>query len=216
MDIIGQQLIPAERDVVWKALNDPVVLKACLPGCESVEQISPEEFKVVIKAAIGPLRARFQGVLRMTEVHAPASCVMHFDGQGGAVGFGKGSSQVTLSQTPEGTLLAYEAKAQVGGKLAQVGSRLIDSVVKKMAEDFFKAFREQLAPAAPVSVALGVPAAAKSKSSPVDVPVAPTSTAATLTPQTGRSETTLVPGWWLAPAALLGATLAIAGALLIH
>jgi carbon monoxide dehydrogenase subunit G len=146
MEIIGTKLIPSPRDLVWKALNDPDVLKACLPGCESVEKLSDTDFKVTIKTAIGPLRARFQGSLQMQEVNAPQSCVMQFEGQGGAVGFGKGSSKVNLIQTPEGTQLSYEAKAQVGGKLAQVGSRLIDSVAKKMTDDFFKAFERQLNP----------------------------------------------------------------------
>jgi carbon monoxide dehydrogenase subunit G len=132
MEIIGQQVIQASRAQVWKALNDPVVLKACLPGCESVDQTSPEEFQVVIKAVIGPMRARFKGVLRLSDVNEPASCVMHFEGQGAPVGFGKGQAKVTLSETPEGTLLAYEAKAMVGGSLAQVGSRLLDSVIKKI------------------------------------------------------------------------------------
>ena len=216
MDIIGQQVIPASRDAVWKALNDPQVLKACLPGCESVEQTSPEEFRVAIKAVIGPLRARFQGVLKIADAKPPESCVMHFEGQGGAVGFGKGSAQVTLLETPEGTELSYEAKAQVGGKLAQVGSRLIDSVVKKMADDFFKAFRLQLAPPAPVEAAVAVaefsPKPNPQNSAPAIGPVSTIAAAAT----PAAVGVILVPGWWLAPAALFGALLVIAGARLIH
>ncbi len=212
MDIIGQQVIPASRDAVWKALNDPLVLKACLPGCESVEQTSPEEFRVAIKAVIGPLRARFQGVLKISEAKPPESCVMHFEGQGGAVGFGKGSAQVTLRETPEGTELSYEAKAQVGGKLAQVGSRLIDSVVKKMADDFFKAFRQQLAPTATVEAVAKVAGGA--------LPTALPSASATVSAPFGSAGSApgvvMVPGWWLAPAALLGALLVIAGARLIN
>jgi len=217
MDIIGQQVIPASRDAVWKALNDPKVLKACLPGCESVEQASPEEFRVVIKAVIGPLRARFQGVLRIAEAQPPESCVMHFEGQGGAVGFGKGSSQVTLREMPEGTELSYEAKAQVGGKLAQVGSRLIDSVVKKMADDFFKAFRLQLAPPAP-AVAAATVAESSPNHSPQSSALAkgPASATAAASAPAAAPGVILVPGWWLAPAALLGALLVITGARLIH
>ena len=220
MDIIGQQVIPAARAAVWTALNDPLVLKACLPGCESVEQTSPEEFRVAIKAVIGPLRARFQGVLKISEAQPPESCVMHFEGQGGAVGFGKGSAQVTLRETPEGTELSYEAKAQVGGKLAQVGSRLIDSVVKKMADDFFKALRVQLAPPAPIEalaavVADALPSAKASAQSPALI-----SGSETVSPPHGSASSptgvVMVPGWWLAPAALLGALLVIAGARLIH
>jgi hypothetical protein len=220
MEIIGEQVIPAPRDAVWKALNDPQVLKACLPGCESVEQTSPEQFKVVIKAVIGPLRARFQGLLKLADPQPPASCTMHFEGQGGAVGFGKGSAQVALREVPEGTLLSYEAKAQVGGKLAQVGSRLIDSVVKKMADDFFTAFRRQLAPpqaqpapgrqAVAAAVAAQADQAAPARTAPAAASLAPAPAAP------ARLGQTLVPGWWLAPAAMLGAALAIAGALLIH
>src|ERR1700712_3462709 len=136
MEIAGTQLIPAARLAVWDALNDPAVLKRCLPGCESVERTSAEEFKVIVAAAIGPLRARFNGVLRMTEAQPPRSCVMVFEGQGGAVGFGQGSARVALREQGGATVLDYNAQAQVGGKLAQIGSRLIDSVARKMSDDF--------------------------------------------------------------------------------
>ena len=226
MEIIGKQVIPVPRDVVWAALNNPEVLKACLPGCESVELTAPNEFKVAIKTVIGPLRARFQGSLRMSEVDAPSSCLMHFEGQGGAVGFGKGSANVALRDTPEGTELAYEARAQVGGKLAQVGSRLIDSVAKKMTDDFFKAFRLQLVPAeaapdsakdkAAAPVAASAPAAASTGASHG---ASASATAGAPSPATAHAHphnTTLVPGWWLAPAALLGAFIAIAAGRWMH
>jgi carbon monoxide dehydrogenase subunit G len=144
MEITGTQIIAATRQKVWDALNDPVILKKSLPGCESVERTSADEFKVIMAAAIGPLRARFNGVLRMSDVQAPESCTMVFEGQGGAVGFGKGNSSVRLTESQGQTELTYTANAQVGGKLAQVGSRLIDSVARKMADDFFKAFKAQL------------------------------------------------------------------------
>lgn len=230
MEIIGKQVIPVPRDVVWAALNNPEVLKACLPGCESVELTAPNEFKVAIKTVIGPLRARFQGSLRMSEVDAPSSCLMHFEGQGGAVGFGKGSANVALRDTPEGTELAYEARAQVGGKLAQVGSRLIDSVAKKMTDDFFKAFRLQLVPAeaapdsakdkAAAPVAASAPAAASTGASHGTSHGASASApAGAPSPATAHAhphDTTLVPGWWLAPAALLGAFIAIAAGRWMH
>lgn len=208
MEIVGQQIIPAPREAVWKALNDPAVLQKCLPGCESVEQTSPQEFHMAIKASIGPLRARFAGVLRMADVQAPQSCVMHFEGQGGVVGFGKGSANVSLRETPEGTELSYESRAEVGGKLAQVGSRLIDSVAKKMSDDFFKALRQQLAPPSEAP-----PAAAPAK--PV-LPAPEKKAASPAGANAPRADTVMVPGWWLAPAAVLGAALAIAGARLIH
>ena len=193
MEILGQQLIAAPRQRVWDALNDPVILKASLPGCESVERVTPEEFRVVIKTAIGPLKARFQGSLKLTEALPPASCVMQFEGQGGAVGFGKGTATVTLKEAPEGTELSYEAKAQIGGKLAQVGSRLIDSVAKKMADDFFKAFQNELSPQDNKASATEAPASVSA------APTAPlASKQAVSTPSLSQgtsSENPMVPAW---------------------
>ncbi len=236
MEIIGTQLIAAPREAVWLALNDPLILKNCLPGCESVEKLSNEEFKVIIKTSIGPLRARFQGSLIMTESHPPESCVMNFEGQGGAVGFGKGTSSVSLESVPEGTQLSYNAKAQIGGKLAQVGSRLIDSVAKKMTDDFFKAFKAQLqAPLAepPGKTALPAPsltpAASHTLSLSTEVAHAGvgsvenagnvstnthTSTDSTANAAAHSSSNEehahMVPAWWMAPACILGAAIAIA------
>jgi uncharacterized protein len=217
---------------VWAALNDPEVLKNCLPGCESVERTAEDEFKVVVVTSIGPLRARFNGVLRLTEVNAPVSCVMVFEGQGGAVGFGKGSSAVTLSETPEGTALAYNAQAHVGGKLAQVGSRLIESVAKKMTDDFFKAFRKQLAPdAAPEAVvggtaavgALGSAAAATSAVGAAASAAGASANASSSAASPSNANATsnpnqrpMVPAWWLAIAALIGSAATVAGALLLR
>ena len=208
MEILGQQLIAAPRQKVWDALNDPAILKDCLPGCESVERVTPDEFRVVIKTAIGPLKARFQGSLKIAEALPPESCVMQFEGQGGAVGFGKGTSTVTLKEITDGTELSYEAKAQIGGKLAQVGSRLIDSVAKKMADDFFKAFHNALSPQARVS-----PSATPSSATASAVPAAPTPVPP---PSTTSTDETRVPAWWLFPAALLGAALMLAGSRWMH
>ena len=213
MDILGQQLIAAPRQRVWDALNDPVILKASLPGCESVERITPEEFRVVIKTAIGPLKARFQGSLKLTEALPPASCVMQFEGQGGAVGFGKGTATVKLKEAPEGTELSYEAKAQIGGKLAQVGSRLIDSVAKKMADDFFKAFQAELSP--PDNTASSTAAAALPLPSSANPTTSKTSVA-TVQPHDDPLDQARVPAWWLFPAALLGAALMLAGSRWMH
>ena len=204
MEILGQQIISAPRQKVWDALNDPVVLKASLPGCESVERVSPEEFRVIIKTAIGPLKARFQGSLKIAEASPPESCIMQFEGQGGAVGFGKGTSTVKLKDVPEGTELSYEAKAQIGGKLAQVGSRLIDSVAKKMADDFFKAFQNELSPQEKVGDDVSEKQAHAPKAN----------TQAHSNQVTAPTEITVadkVPAWWLFPAALLGAALMLAG-----
>ena len=204
MEILGQQIISAPRQRVWDALNDPVVLKASLPGCESVERVSPEEFRVIIKTAIGPLKARFQGSLKIAEATPPESCIMQFEGQGGAVGFGKGTSTVTLKDVPEGTELSYEAKAQIGGKLAQVGSRLIDSVAKKMADDFFKAFQNELSPQDKV----GDDVSEKQAQAPK---VNTQAHSNQVTAPTELAVTDKVPAWWLLPAALLGAALMLAG-----
>lgn len=210
MEILGQQIIAAPRQRVWDALNDPDTLKACLPGCELVERVSPEEFRVIIKTAIGPLKARFQGSLKITEAQEPASCVMQFEGQGGAVGFGKGTSSVVLKEVADSTELSYEAKAQIGGKLAQVGSRLIDSVAKKMADDFFKAFQNEL-----------TSADKDIKEASTNVAVAAIEVQDTLSNSIINSESRspiqasnvhTVPAWWLLPAAMLGAALTLAGA----
>ncbi len=212
MEILGQQLISASRQKVWEALNDPVVLKQCLPGCESVERVTPDEFRVVIKTAIGPLKARFQGSLKLAEAREPEFCVMQFEGQGGAVGFGKGTATVTLKESAKCTELSYEAKAQIGGKLAQVGSRLIDSVAKKMADDFFKAFQISLAPEATSSDAMPEKTrVATSFHSPSGL------SAQTQHPkQVPSQDERLVPAWWLFPAATLGAAIMLAGNYWMH
>lgn len=156
MELRGERLIPATLDATWAALNDPETLKACIAGCESLERTGEDAFAAVVALKIGPVSARFKGNLKMTDVRPPNGYTIQFDGQGGVAGFGKGSAEVAL--TPEGearTKLAYVAKATVGGKMAQIGSRLIDATAAKITEDFFKAFEAQLqakmpAPAASV------------------------------------------------------------------
>jgi hypothetical protein len=151
MEMTGEQLIPLPQQRVWEALNDPEVLKACIPGCESIEKVSDTEYKVAMTAAVGPVKARFAGKLMLADLAPPASYSLSFEGSGGAAGFGKGGAQVRLSPDGETTRLSYTAKATVGGKLAQVGSRLIDGVAKKMADDFFTKFNQTLAPAPAVA-----------------------------------------------------------------
>jgi uncharacterized protein len=160
MQITGTQSIAAPRQQVWSALNDPAILKGCLPGCESVEKVSPELFRVVVVSAIGPLRAKFNGDLRLTQALPPQSCVMVFEGQGGAVGFGKGQATVELHEVGDQTELRYSAQAQVGGKLAQIGTRLIDSVARKMSDDFFESFRKLVGPSSNPAVAAPTESAA--------------------------------------------------------
>lgn len=147
MELSNTRIVPAPPIVVWGALNDPVVLKECLPGCESFERTGDNAYKVVISARVGPVAARFNGNMTMSDVDSPNGYTLHFEGQGGAAGFARGEARVTLA--PEGeqhTALTYAAKAQVGGKLAQVGSRLIDGVAAKMSDDFFARFAARFAP----------------------------------------------------------------------
>jgi len=157
MEMTGEQFIALPQQRVWEALNDPNVLKACIPGCESVEKVSATEYKLAMTAAIGPVKARFAGKLLLSDLDPPHSYSLAFEGSGGAAGFGKGGSQVRLVAEAGGTRLSYTAKASVGGKLAQVGSRLIDGVAKKMAEDFFTRFNQTLVPSQPSAA----PAAAR-------------------------------------------------------
>jgi len=159
MEMTGEQLIPALQAEVWRGLNDPEVLKDCISGCESIEKLTDVEYTVVTTASIGPVKAKFRGKLRLADLDPPNSYSLSFDGQGGAAGFGKGSAKVTLATEAAGTRLSYAVKAQVGGKLAQLGSRLIDGVAKKMADDFFAAFNQKIAGPAPAAAAPSAEAA---------------------------------------------------------
>ncbi|HTS54620.1 MAG TPA: carbon monoxide dehydrogenase subunit G [Burkholderiales bacterium] len=147
MDMTGEQLIALPQQRVWEALNDPEILKACIPGCETMEKVSDAEYRVVLSAAVGPVKAKFSGKLVLSDLDPPNAYALAFEGSGGAAGFGKGSCKVTLSPAQGGTRLAYTAQATVGGKLAQVGSRLIDGVARKMADDFFARFNQAVVPA---------------------------------------------------------------------
>lgn len=140
MEMTGEQLIPLPQDATWKALNDTAVLKDCIPGCESIEQSGDNEYQIVMTARVGPVSAKFKGRMTLADIQPPDSYRIVFEGQGGVAGFAKGEATVGLSPADGGTRLAYAAKAMIGGKLAQVGSRLIDGVAKKIASDFFTAF----------------------------------------------------------------------------
>jgi uncharacterized protein len=144
MEMSGEERIPATQDATWAALNDPEMLKACVPGCESIDKGAENEFQVLMVARIGPVSAKFKGKLVLSDLNPPNSYAIAFEGQGGAAGFGKGSAQVRLAPDGAGTLLSYDVKASVGGKLAQIGSRLVDAAAKKIAKDFFAAFNEKV------------------------------------------------------------------------
>jgi carbon monoxide dehydrogenase subunit G len=161
MDMTGEQRIPTGQQAVWEALNDLEVLRACIPGCDSIEKISETEHHVALTAAVGPVKAKFKGKMHLGDLDPPHSYRIGFEGQGGVAGFAKGEAQVSLKPDGAGTLLSYTVHAQVGGKLAQVGSRLIDAAAKKLADEFFGAFNARVAPvaaeAAAPKPAAGVP-----------------------------------------------------------
>ena len=158
MDMSGERRIPAPRQRVWDALNDPVVLQASIPGCTSLEKTSDHEMKATAAVKIGPIQARFTGNVQLTELDPPNSYRIGGEGQGGVAGFAKGGASVHLSDDGAFTLLKYDVQAQVGGKIAQLGARLIDATAKQMADMFFDKFSAQVA--APVSVAADGPAGA--------------------------------------------------------
>jgi uncharacterized protein len=144
MEMTGSRTVPSDVETTWRALNDPEALKACIAGCESIERVSDSEYKVTMTARVGPVSARFTGRIVMTDIVAPTSYTLGFEGQGGAAGFAKGEARVSLAPNNSGTRIDYQAKAQVGGKLAQIGSRLIDGAAAKVADDFFARFVERL------------------------------------------------------------------------
>ena len=142
MEMTGEFRIPASREAVWQALNDPEILKQCIPGCEEIEKTSDTEFAAKVTAKVGPVRAKFSGAVTLSDIDPPNGYRISGEGTGGPAGFAKGGAQVTLMEDGADTLLSYAVDATVGGKLAQIGSRLIDSTSKKMANDFFGNFAE--------------------------------------------------------------------------
>src|SRR3989442_13675618 len=140
MEMSGEQLIPAPQKAVWDALNDPEMLKACVPGCESIERTGDNEYQVLMVARVGPVSAKFKGKLTLSDIKPPDSYSLSFEGQGGPAGFAKGGAQVRLAPEGDGTKLSYDVKASVGGKLAQIGSGLGEPAARKVGADFFRNF----------------------------------------------------------------------------
>jgi carbon monoxide dehydrogenase subunit G len=140
MTMSGEQQLAAPRDAVWAALNNPEVLKACIPGCESLDVTGENEFQAVATNKIGPVKARFKGKVRLTDLDPPNGYKISGEGDGGIAGFAKGGATVTLSDKDGGTLLTYNVEAQIGGKLAQLGQRLVNGAAKKLADDFSAKF----------------------------------------------------------------------------
>jgi uncharacterized protein len=187
MEMTGEYRIPAPRQRVWEALNDPEVLKHCIPGCQSLEKVSDTEFNGRVVASVGPVRATFGGKVTLSDLDPPQSYTISGEGSGGVAGFAKGGAKVNLADDGAETLLTYAVQAQVGGKIAQIGSRLIDGVARKMANDFFGSFATEVvaeqpspAPAEAAASAASPPPAATLEREPAPVarpaepePVAP-------------------------------------------
>jgi carbon monoxide dehydrogenase subunit G len=160
MELTQSRSIAAPVAVVWRGLNDPAILKASIPGCEAFEQVSDGEWRAVVASRIGPVQARFTGRVLLSDVRPGEGYTLKFEGQGGAAGFASGEARVSLAAEGEAaTTLTYTASAKVGGKIAQLGARLVDGVAAKMADDFFARFAEQVTPAAEIATAAPAPVA---------------------------------------------------------
>lgn len=203
MELTGEYRIPAPREVVWAALNNPEILKVCIPGCEELNKTSDTEFAARVVAKIGPVKAGFGGKVTLSDLDPPNGYTISGEGQGGAAGFAKGGAKVWLEPVDGGaaTVLHYSADAQIGGKLAQIGSRLVEGSARKLADEFFAAFAAAAAVSAPAAES---PAAAPSVPEPAPQPVsqpAPTIAAAT---SSGLSPVLWIVGLVVIVAVILG------------
>lgn len=190
MDMSGERRIQAPRQRVWDALNDPEMLKAAIPGCESVTRTAEDAFEAKVAIKIGPMAAKFGGKVKLENINAPVSYTITGEGNGGAMGFAKGGADVALDEVgPDETLLKYTVKAQVGGKMAQLGARLIDSTAKQMSDQFFDRFAAAVAPPPPVEAPVAAEAAT---AAPAAAP-APAAARAPLTAPAGISIFDLLP-----------------------
>ena len=174
MDFTGRYAIDAPPQKVWEGLNDAAILRVCIPGCEQLDKLSPTEFVATARLKIGPLSATFKGKVTLSELAPPNRCRLSGAGQGGVAGFAKGDAEVILTADGTGTVLTYSARASVGGKLAQIGSRLIDATARKMADEFFTRFAAAVGTGAPAPAAAPSPGAAPAPSSaapPMSTPV---------------------------------------------
>ncbi len=170
MDMTGERRIEASREAVWEALNDPAVLRASIPGCESLEKLSDNVLQATAAIKIGPIAARFTGQVQLADLDPPNGYTISGEGQGGVAGFAKGGAEVRLEADGAATLLRYVVKAQVGGKIAQLGARLIDATAKQMADQFFTRFAAQVTAPAVVETAPDAPAAAPRAAPPAAMP----------------------------------------------
>jgi carbon monoxide dehydrogenase subunit G len=185
MEMTGEFRIPAPRQRVWEALNDPEILKQCIPGCQALEKVSDTEFNGRVIASVGPVRATFGGKVTLSDLEPPQSYTISGKGSGSVAGFAQGGAKVKLAEDGAATLLTYSVQAQVGGRLAQIGSRLIDGVARKMANDFFGCFATAVAPEQPPATTVepahgeGAAAAPAAGIEPVATEIPPTAAAPT-------------------------------------
>lgn len=191
MEMSGEQRLPAPREVVWAALNDPEVLKQCIPGCEEIEKLSDTEMTAKVSVKVGPVSAKFTGQVTLSDLDPPNGYTISGEGKGGVAGFGKGGAKVVLTPDGDGTLLRYDVTASVGGKLAQIGARLIDATAKKMAEEFFGRFSALVA-AQVGGAAPATPMPAMSGAEPPQVPALGTMLGGVGAPRSGLSPMTWV------------------------
>ena len=191
MDMKGEYRIEAPRQEVWDALNDPEILKQAIPGCDEIVKTSDTEMSAKVTAKVGPVKAKFQGAVTLSDVNPPESYTISGEGKGGPAGFAKGGAKVALAEDGAATVLSYEVNANVGGKLAQIGSRLIDGTAKKMADDFFGNFATLVGgpPVAEVAAAEPEPAAAVSPAAATPPPGA--------VPEPARKPAGLNPITWI-------------------
>ena len=169
MDLQGNVLLAAPPDKVWQALNNPEVLRVCIPGCEDITALSPTEMQARVVIKMGPVRATFVGKVSMTQIVPMQGYTLNFEGSGGSAGFAKGSSVINLTATPDGTQLSYTVKASIAGKLGQIGARMIDASARQLADKFFNALKDHMAaddPAALVPVHAAPQAVSTTESSP--------------------------------------------------
>jgi uncharacterized protein len=198
MEMTGEFRIPATRQRVWEALNDPEILKSSIPGCQTIEKLSDTEFTAKVVAQVGPVKANFSGKVTLSDLDPPQSYTIAGEGSGGVAGFAKGSAKVNLGEEADGTVLNYAVQAHVGGKLAQIGSRLIDSVARKMAENFFTRFVAAVAPEAPAPPAgAGAPGGAPSVARVAAEPRISSGPAAAAATRAGWADFRLPPAVWV-------------------
>ncbi len=197
MEMTGEFRIPAPRQRVWEALNDPEILKLSIPGCQALEKVSDTEFNGRVLASVGPVRATFGGKVTLSDLDPLQSYTISGEGSGGVAGFAKGGAKVELTEDGGATVLHYAVQAQVGGKLAQIGSRLIDGVARKMANDFFARFAAAVAPEEPP------PAAAEAEEELVAAETAPAPAPRPAAPAPGRATARLPPAVWVTGLAVI-------------